>query len=62
MERVESGDSLANGETPIKNPTYARPLISIRREVEPRKESNLILNKISSTSLSNPANREASPR
>ena len=62
VENCESSESLPNGETPIKNPTYSGPLIILKREEELKRESNLILNKISSNSLVKASYKEVSPR
>ena len=62
VENCESSESLPNGETPIKNPTYNGPLIILKREEELKRESNLMLNKISSNSLVKAPYKEVSPR
>ena len=62
VENCESSESLPNGETPIKNPTYNGPLIILKREEELKRESNLMLNKISSNSLVKAPYKEISPR
>ena len=61
IEKLDSNESLA-AETPIKVPTYSGPVITLKREEELKKQSNLMLNMISSSSLSKAPYREISPR